>query len=142
MRFFVFVLLFFGMLFSASGQAILGKWKTIDDETGEEKSIVEIYKKNDKIYGKIIDIMDASKRDSSCDKCEGDDYNKPVLGLVIIKDMEANGSVFKNGTITNPEDGKVYTCRLKLDDNDLNRLQVRGYIAFFYKTQYWVRVDG
>ena len=45
------------------------------------------------------------------------------------------GDAFKKGTITNPEDGKVYDCRLKLDDNNSNKLQVRGYIAFFYRTQ-------
>lgn len=143
MRYYVFLLVCFGMVYSSSAQSILGKWKTIDDETGVEKSVVEIYEKNGKIFGKIIEIFDASKRDLPCKFCEGEDYNKPVLGLEIIKAMEEVGEdTFKNGTITNPEDGKVYTCRLKLDEDDPNQLQVRGYISFFYKTQYWVRVDG
>lgn len=59
----------------------------------------------------------------------------------IIKEMVKSGDAYKKGTITNPEDGKVYDCRIKLDD-DPNRLQVRGYIAFFYRTQYWIRVEG
>lgn len=143
MRLICFVLLSFGMIFSLSAQTVLGKWKTIDDETGVEKSIVEIYEKDGQIFGKIIEIFDATKRDKPCVRCEGEDYNKPVLGLEIIKSMENVGNgVFKNGTITNPEDGKVYTCRLKIDDDNPKQLQVRGYIAFFYKTQYWVRVDG
>ncbi|MEY8848791.1 DUF2147 domain-containing protein [Psychroserpens sp. XS_ASV72] len=129
--------------FYLNGQDILGKWKTVDDNTGEEKSIVEIYKKNDKIYGKIIEIFDATKRDLSCENCDGEDYNKPILGLVIIKDMEkVDKDTYKKGTITNPEDGNIYSCRLKLDDNNPDKLQVRGYLAFFYKTQYWVRIEG
>ncbi|WP_052461187.1 DUF2147 domain-containing protein [Psychroserpens mesophilus] len=140
MRHFFWFIFCFGITFSGVSQSVLGQWKTIDDVTGVEKSIVEIYKEDGKIFGKIIEIFDKSKRDLPCKFCEGEDYNKPVLGLVIIKDMEDKGDVYKNGTITNPEDGKVYTCRLKLDDDNPNQLQVRGYVAFFYKTQYWVRI--
>ena len=140
MRHFLLFIFCFGITFSGVAQSVLGQWKTIDDETGIEKSIVEIYKEDGKIFGKIIEIFDKSKRDLTCKFCEGEDYNKPVLGLVIIKDMEDKGEIFKNGTITNPEDGKVYTCRLKLDDDNPNQLQVRGYVAFFYRTQYWVRI--
>ena len=129
------------LTFSLSAQNILGQWKTIDDETGEAKSIVEIYEEDGKVYGKIVEIFDKSRRDLPCKFCKGEDYNKPILGLVIIKDMEqTETNLYKSGTITNPEDGKVYTCRLKLDD-DPNRLQVRGYVAFFYRTQYWVRME-
>ncbi len=126
---------------SISSQTVLGKWKTVDDETGEEKSIVEIYQENGKVFGKIIEIFDTTKRDLPCTFCTGEDYNQPVLGLNIIKGMEKYGGVFKKGTVTNPEDGKVYDCRIKLDDDDPNRLQLRGYIAFFYRTQYWIRAD-
>ncbi|WP_241485295.1 DUF2147 domain-containing protein [Psychroserpens damuponensis] len=122
-------------------QTIFGKWKTVDDETGEEKSIVEIYQDNGKVYGKIIEIFDPTKRDLPCKSCTGEDYNKPVLGLNIIKDMEKSGDVYKKGTVTNPEDGKIYDCRIKLDDNNPNKLQLRGYVAFFYRTQYWIRED-
>ena len=124
---------------SICSQTIFGKWKTVDDETGEEKSIVEIYQENGKVYGKIIEIFDATKRDLPCKFCPGEDFNKPVLGLKIIKDMVKSGDVYKKGTVTNPENGKVYDCRLKLDDDNPNRLQLRGYIAFFYRTQYWIR---
>ena len=126
---------------SIVSQTIFGKWKTVDDETGEEKSVVEIYEKDGKVYGKIIEIFDPAKRDLPCKFCKGDDYNKPVLGLNIIKDMEKSGDVYKKGTVTNPEDGKVYDCRIKLDDDNPNKLQLRGYIAFFYRTQYWIRTE-
>ena len=43
---------------TAVAQDVTGKWKTIDDETGEAKSIVEIYKQNGKVYGKVVEILD------------------------------------------------------------------------------------
>lgn len=133
-----FLVFFFLMLvFTVKSQTIFGKWRTVDDETGEEKSVVEIYQKDGKVYGKIIEIFDASKRDLPCKYCEGEDHNMPILGLNIIKNMEQDGDVYKEGTITDPQDGKVYKGRLKLDGK--NTLQVRGYVAFFYATQYWLR---
>ena len=141
MRYYCLLILCFGAIFTSIAQDILGQWKSIDDVTGIEKSIVEIYKKDGKIYGKVIEIFNESKRDLLCSFCKGEDYNKPVLGLVIIKNMEeVKKGFYKNGTITNPDDGKIYTCRLKLDEVNPNRLQVRGYISFFYRTQYWERV--
>lgn len=135
------LLLFLSLLvvtFTAESQSILGKWRTVDDETGEEKSIVEIYQKDGKVYGKIIEIFDPTKRDLSCKFCDGEEHNQPILGLEIIKDMEkVDDNTYKKGTITDPQDGKTYACRLKLEDK--NVLQVRGYIALFYATQYWKR---
>lgn len=125
---------------SSFSQDILGKWKTIDDETGEAKSIVEIYKKNDKVFGRIIEILNKDKQDAICDKCEGEDKGRPILGLEIIKDMEKSGDYYKEGTIFDPTKGKEYTCRLGITDNK-DVLQVRGYIAFLYSTQYWERVN-
>lgn len=137
MRFLI-IIIFFFISFSGVSQSILGKWRTVDDETGEEKSIVEIYKKEGKIFGKIVEIFDPTKRDLPCKFCKGDDYNQPILGLDIIKEMEmTDDNTYKKGTITDPQDGKIYTCRLKLEDK--NTLQVRGYITLFYATQYWKR---
>jgi uncharacterized protein (DUF2147 family) len=123
-----------------SGQSILGKWKTIDDQNGEAKSIVEIYEDKGKVFGKIVDILNPIHKEALCEKCEGDEKNTPVLGLVIIKNMEKVGEYYKNGTVFDPEYGKKFRCRLKLTENP-NILQVRGYISFLYATQNWVRVN-
>jgi uncharacterized protein (DUF2147 family) len=123
-------------------QNIYGKWKTIDDKTGEAKSTVEIYKKDGKVFGKIIEIYDSKDRDALCYNCKGSEYNKPVLGLVIIKNLSQDGMYFENGTIFDPEDGKTYKCRLSLDEANPDILLVRGYIAFFYATQYWERIES
>ncbi|MBC2846163.1 DUF2147 domain-containing protein [Winogradskyella flava] len=123
-----------------NAQSIFGKWKTIDDETGKEKSIVEIYEKDGKVYGKIIELINPKQKNPLCSKCDGSKKDKPVLGMVIIESLEKDDDVYNDGTILNPENGKVYSCRLKLDD-EKDTLQVRGYVAFFYKTQYWKRAS-
>ncbi len=137
----VIALLVFFMSVTISAQDIIGKWKTIDDATGEAKSIVEIYERDGKVFGKIIDILNPKNKNAICTKCEGDAKNKPILGFELIKDMEKDGKYYREGTIFHPENGKEYKCRLKLTD-DPNVLQVRGYITFLYATQYWKRVVG
>jgi hypothetical protein len=115
---------------------IEGKWKTIDDETGKAKSIVEIFKKNDgKYYGKIQQLMQKPTNDN-CVKCKDDRKNKPLIGLEIIRGLEKDGDEFTGGTITDPKNGKTYKCTITRDGNKLN---VRGYIGFSVigRTQVW-----
>lgn len=123
-----------------NAQGVLGTWKTIDDNSGVAKSYVEIYKKDGKIYGKIKEIFNEEARDNVCSECEGDDKNKPLLGFNVIKGMTQNGDEYSGGTITDPESGKTYKSKIWLDEDDSNRLKVRGYIAFIFRTQEWLRV--
>jgi uncharacterized protein (DUF2147 family) len=132
--------LFISMVFYGQNHTVIGKWKTIDDQTGKAKSIVEIYERSGKMYGKIIDILDAEKKKSLCVNCTGDEKNKPVLGLVIIKGLTKDGNEYNSGKILDPTSGKLYKCFLALEGND--KLKVRGYIgvALFGRTQTWNRV--
>jgi len=120
-------------------QSVTGKWKTIDDETGKAKSIVEISEKNGKMYGKVVEIL-TDKKDAKCDKCSGADKGKPVKGLTIIKGLKKDGSEYSGGTITDPSSGKEYKCVIKL--NGTEKLDVRGYVGIqaLGRTQTWVRV--
>ena len=59
--------------------------------------------------------------------------------MVIIDGLEKNNDLYEGGTILNPNNGKEYKCRLKLEDGN-ETIQVRGYVGLFYKTQYWKRV--
>lgn len=123
------------------GQDVFGTWRTIDDETGEAKSTVKIYMENGKVFGKILDIYNEADKNALCTTCEGEEYNKPVIGLVIIKDMIKDGEDYTNGTIFDPERGKKYKCKLSLDEENPDILQVRGYVSIFYATQYWERIN-
>ena len=121
-------------------QNIIGKWKTIDDSTRKEKSIVEIYEKAGKYFGKITQLYDVASQNKKCDKCEGENKNKPIIGLVIIKNMIKDGVVFSGGTITDPSNGKVYSCKFENIKND--KITVRGFIGFslFGRSQTWIRL--
>ena len=123
------------------GQDITGKWKTIDDESGKEKSIVEIFQRGGKIYGKVIRIFPepGDEPDPVCDECDKDDprYNKKIIGMEIITDMKSDGDAYSSGEILDPKIGKVYRCKLWLEGLDL---KVRGYWGPFYRTQTWKKV--
>ena len=122
-------------------QSVEGKWKTIDDETGEVKSIVEIYKSGDALHGKIVKLFRKPTEDPNpkCTLCEDDRKNQTILGMEIIRDLKQDDDEWEDGTICDPKTGKVYDCSLWVDEDDPNKLQVRGYIAFFFRTQTWIR---
>ncbi|QNJ98550.1 DUF2147 domain-containing protein [Constantimarinum furrinae] len=128
------------VMVSASAQDVFGKWKTIDDNTGKAKSIVEIYESNGKVYGKVVEILNPDRQHATCTECEGKDKNAPIKGLVIIRGLEKDGSEYNDGQILDPENGKFYKCYIELENP--NKLKVRGYIGFSLlgRTQYWVRV--
>jgi uncharacterized protein (DUF2147 family) len=134
--------LFFLAIFFAQSQTVIGKWKTIDDETGKAKSIVEIYEKSGKIYGKVVDILEEENKKRVCTNCSGDDKNKPILGMIVIKGLSKQGSEYTNGKILDPKNGKLYKCFITLETKD--KLKVRGYIgiSLFGRTQYWYRVKN
>ena len=133
---------FFLICNTVHAQSVIGKWKTIDDETGEAKSIVEIYEKSGKIYGKVVDILRADHKKDVCTKCEGAEKNKPILGMVIISGLKKDGSEYSGGTILDPTNGKKYKCYIALDSAD--KLKLRGYvgISIMGRTQYWTRVKN
>src|SRR6187431_2810077 len=81
------LVLFFTIVFNVQSQNVLGKWKTIDDKTGEIKSIVEVYEKSGKVYGKVVEILRADHKKDVCSKCEGAEKNKPILGMVIMNGL-------------------------------------------------------
>jgi len=139
-------LLFLGLIsfsFSCSAQSsseIFGTWITIDDKTGKQRSKIEIFKKGDKAYGKVVKFLENPQNEKTerCTECDEDDDRKDQLtfGMEIIRDLELVDGKWKNGTILDPEEGKIYDCKIWLEDG---KLQVRGYVAFFYRTQEWIK---
>lgn len=133
--------LFAALLMSAFSYAqIEGKWKTIDDESGKAKSIVEIWKKADgKYYGKISQLL-IKPEHANCIECKDDRKNKPLVGMEIIRGLKKEGDEFTGGSITDPKNGKSYKCTITRDGNKLN---VRGYmgISIIGRTQTWQKVD-
>ncbi|MBP6180806.1 DUF2147 domain-containing protein [Flavobacterium sp.] len=138
----VIIALFFVTIFYGQNQTVIGKWKTIDDETGKAKSIVEIYEKSGKIYGKVIEILEEEHRKKVCSNCSGEDKNKLILGMIIIKGLTKEGNEYTRGKILDPKNGKLYKCYITLESKD--KLKVRGFIgiSLFGRTQYWYRAKS
>ena len=122
----------------ANAQSVSGVWKTIDDDTGEAKSHLELYESGNKLYGKVVKLL-KSAPDKKCDKCPGERKNQAILGMIVVTDMVKADGFYQSGDILDPEKGKWYKCRMWLKDGDPNTLVVRGYIGPFYRTQYWYR---
>ena len=129
--------IFLFLSISIHAQSVIGKWKTMDDETNKAKSIVDIYEKDGKIFGKIEKLFREPGEDPDpvCTECTDHRKNEKVLGMIIISDMEENEDEWNGGEILDPDNGKVYRCKIWVQDG---RLKVRGYIAFLYRTQTWL----
>ncbi len=134
---FVIVLFSFGV---GTAQSVFGKWKTIDDRTGKPKAVVEVYKKNGLMYGKVVKILEEGKENATCIKCKGDRKNKPILGMRIIDGLQKNKhGEWKGKTLFDPEQAMTFRCKIWLNPKNEDELKVRGYLAFIYRTQTWVR---
>ena len=77
--------------FQIKAQGVLGKWHSIDPDTGAKESVIEVYKTGDKIYGKIIQILKEEDRDKTCIECTGKYKDQPIEGLVIVRGLEKEG---------------------------------------------------
>jgi uncharacterized protein (DUF2147 family) len=121
-----------------------GVWKTIDDSTKNEKSLVRIVEQNGVYNGKVEKIIDPdAPKDAVCKDCSDDRKDKPILGMTIIRNVHANAddkTTFDGGDILDPNNGKVYRVRLRPFD-DGRKLEVRGYLGPFYRNQTWLRVE-
>lgn len=134
------VCLLWGTVLTAQ-DAVLGTWKSIDDQTGEAKSHVQIYKKGDKVYGKIVKILTEKGDDALCDACKGKKKNQPVLGMNIIEGLSTDGERWRDGEILDPENGNTYGCVIWVPEGKKNELKVRGrHWTGLYRTQTWYRV--
>lgn len=119
----------------------VGLWKTINEETNEAKSYVRITEQDGVLTGKIEKILNKAKQDALCTECDGDKKNQPMLGMTIIEDVTyAGDGSWKDGEILDPNNGKTYSVRLTPQQNG-EKLEVRGYVGFFYRNQYWLKVE-
>ena len=124
----------------AAGSSPVGVWKTIDDKTGQAKSLVQITESGGRLHGRVTRIFNPSKPNPTCDKCEGDKKGQPITGMEILWGLKQDGDVWSGGRVLDPQNGKVYDAKLSLSDNG-NKLNLRGFIGFSLlgRTQTWLR---
>ena len=123
-----------------------GLWKTIDDETKKEKSLIRVTEAGGVFTGKLEKLLDPSaKPDAVCDLCSDDRKDKPIVGMTLIKNVKQSDSDkgrWDGGEILDPNNGKTYKVRLTPGEGG-KTLAVRGYIGapMLGRTQTWVRVE-
>jgi len=136
----ILALLFIVLSAHAQISSILGDWKTVDDKTGEKRSVVTIYKGTDGLYyGKISKMLMYTDLDLKCDQCKDEDHNKPIVGLVIIRGMKAENGELVGGKVLDPESGKFYYGKIYLKNGKLvlrGSLDKRGFLG---RNQEWIR---
>ena len=138
--FLVATLCLISMSYLAAQSSPAGLWKTIDDVTGEAKSHVEIYASNGKYYGKVVRLLQ-SDPDKLCTECPGKKKNQPLVGLLVIENLEPVKDYWSNGTILDPENGNEYRCVVWFEDGNDQELKVRGkHWTGLFRTQTWYRV--
>ncbi|MBL8034136.1 MAG: DUF2147 domain-containing protein [Leptospiraceae bacterium] len=123
---------------------IAGTWVTIDDETGLAKSHVNIWVHNGVAYGKVTKLLNrkpGEDPDPVCNECKGESHGKKVVGLTILWGLKADGDEWTGGHIMDPKNGKVYKCKIKLQDGG-KTLKVRGFIGFSLigRNQIWKKL--
>ena len=116
-----------------------GRWKTIDDETGQAKSIVEISRAADgTLQGTVVEILQSDKGPNPvCDKCSGERKDQPIQGMTILWGLTPKDDDWAGGTILDPANGRSYRAKMQMHGED--QLGVSGCLVFICREQIWHR---
>ena len=116
----------------------VGRWRTVDDKTGQPRSIVRIWEENGHFFGRVEQSLNPARAGRRCDKCTDERKDQLIVGMTIIRGLEENGDEYAGGDLLDPDNGKLYRCKLKLKGNILT---VRGYLgaSLFGRSQTWTR---
>lgn len=134
--------LFIAASFGFATDSPEGQWRTIDDETGEARSLVTVWIENGELKGRIDKLLNPSEPNPVCDECKGSRRNKPIEGMTFVWGLEKSGDEWKGGTILDPGNGKEYKAKVSVTEGG-SKLEVRGFIGFAVigRTQVWERVE-
>lgn len=126
----------------AESMSAEGQWRTIDDETGEAKSLVRVWVEDGELQGQIVELLNPSEPNPVCSDCEGSRKDQPIEGMTFLWGLEQDGDEWKGGRILDPANGKEYSARAKVIENG-TKLEVRGFMGFALlgRTQVWERVE-
>jgi len=120
-----------------------GLWQSTDDKTGKPRSLIRINEHNGE-YSAVIEkgLLPTDTGEAVCDKCTDSRKGQRIIGMTIVEGLKKNGDKYDGGEILDPENGKTYRCKMKLDETG-NELEVRGYIglSLFGRSQMWHRVE-
>ena len=128
----------------AAADSPVGTWRSIDDKTKQERSIITITEENGELKGVVDKLFDQPGDDPAhlCKECKGERKDKPIVGMTILWGLKKDGDTWAGGGILDPHNGKTYRCKMTLSE-DGKSLNVRGFIgiSILGRTQIWHRVQ-
>jgi uncharacterized protein (DUF2147 family) len=132
-------------LFAWGAQAQMtpvGLWRTIDDDTQKPKAEIRIRQNDAGVVSGVIEKALITSDQPNCNLCTDDRKDQPKVGMEIIRGAKkvSGKDVWEDGNILDPENGKTYTLRMTPMEGG-SKLQVRGYIGFFFRNQMWIRIQ-
>ncbi len=137
------VLIFFTQFAIAIEATPAGLWQSIDDNSGKPRSLIRITETNGE-FSAVVEkgLLPTDTGDAVCDKCTDYRKDQPIIGMTIANGLKKNGEKYDDGKILDPDNGKLYKCKITLNDAG-DELEVRGYIGFslFGRTQVWNRIE-
>ncbi len=134
-----FSMLVISMTAQTNAKSVLGEWLNEDKDAK-----VTIYQEGDQFYGKVSWLKEPNGDDGKPKVDEENPNssmrNRPIAGLVLLKDFKYNEGEWKGGTIYDPKNGKTYDCYMAMESG--NKLKIRGYVMGMRalgRTTYWTR---
>lgn len=135
--------LFTAQMSHAATNSPVGLWQTIDDTSGQPRSLIRISQK----YGKLSAVIEkgllaTDTPDAVCDKCKDERKGQKIVGMTIADGLTRDGDQYSGGRILDPENGKIYNCKMQLNEAG-DELEVRGYIgiSLIGRSQIWKRIE-
>jgi uncharacterized protein (DUF2147 family) len=124
----------------ADSNSPVGTWRTIDDKTGKTRSIVQVYEQGGELFARVEQDLTAVGATALCTRCKDERKDQPLVGLVFMRHMKLDDGEYRGGDILDPDNGSIYRCKLRLEDNG-RKLKVRGFIgvSLFGRSQTWER---
>ena len=112
-----------------------GLWETFDED-GQLQSTVEVSIEDDRLFANIVRLHNSDDKNPICDKCKGDLYGKPVIGMQIFDGLTLKKEIWQKGEVFDPKTGDSYKGKVWLNGG---KLYVRGHVGFLFKTRVWRR---
>ena len=117
----------------------IGHWQVVNSD-GSPGGNVDTYLEGGKLFGRVTELRPGRTPKDVCEKCSGAYKDKLILGMVIMRNFQAEGDDWVEGTVVDPENGKEYKGKIWAVGND--RLKMRGFvgISLLGRTETWVRL--
>jgi uncharacterized protein (DUF2147 family) len=130
---------FLALSAAAWAQSPLGHYVTVERRSGKANAIVVIEEADGQLRGRVVSLINPDIPDPLCHRCTGDRRDQPVVGMQVLWGMKRTGDGWGKGHVLDPKNGRIYRCRMWMEEN--GNLRVRGYRGRFYRTKTWYKLD-